>query len=39
MFKSGVSNSNCSEGRMRTYEVTRRPHCAAGATVAVPDPY
>jgi len=32
---SGIANSNCSEGQMRTYEVTRGPHYDADATVAV----
>jgi len=33
---SGVSNSNCSEGQMKTYKVTRGPHYDADATLAVP---
>jgi len=43
-----VSNSNCSEGQMRTYKVTqgpdydlttRGPNYEADATLAVPEPY
>jgi len=35
--KTGVSNSNCSVGHMRTYKVTRGPHYDADATIAVPE--
>jgi len=38
-FRSGVSNSNCSVGQIRTYKVTRGPHYDADATMAVPQPY
>jgi len=34
--RSGVSNSNCSVGHMRTYKVTRRPHYDADATIVAP---
>ena len=34
--RPGVSNSNCSVGHMRAYEVTREPHYDADATMAVP---
>jgi len=37
-FKAGVSNSNCSEGQMKTYKVNRWPHYDAD-TMAVPEPY
>jgi len=33
--RAGVSNSTCSEGHMRTYKVTCRPHYNADATTAV----
>jgi len=36
---SGVWNTNCSEGQIRTYKVTGEPHCDADATMAVPEPY
>jgi len=32
-FKSGFSNLGCSVGQMRTYKVTRGPHCDADATM------
>jgi len=35
---SGVSNTNCSEGQIRTYKVTGELHCDADATMAVPEP-
>jgi len=35
--KPGVSN--CSEGQMSTYKVTRRPHYDADATVTTPEPF
>lgn len=35
---SGVSNSKCSEGQMRTYIVTGGPHYDTD-TMAVPEPY
>jgi len=34
--RPGISNSNCSEGQIRTYRATRGPHCGAYATMAVP---
>jgi len=34
-FRAGTSNSNCSEGQMRTWKVTQRPHCEADTTKAV----
>jgi len=34
-YRQEVSNSNCSEGPMRTYEVTRGPHYDADATMAL----
>jgi len=34
-----VSNSNCSEGQIRAYKVTRGPHYVADATMAERDPY
>jgi len=37
LFKSGVSNSNFSEGQMRSYKVTRGPHYDADATVVASD--
>jgi len=37
--KVGGSNSNWSEGQMRTYEVIRGPHYDADATMVVPEPY
>jgi len=36
---SGVSNTNCSEGQIRTYKAAGGPHYDAGATMAVPEPY
>jgi len=36
---SGVSNTNFSEGQIRTYKVTGEPHCDSDATMAVPEPY
>ena len=36
---SGVSNTNCSDGQMRTYEATGGPHYDADAIMAVPEPY
>jgi len=36
--KAGVSNSNCSDGQMRTYKVTRGSHYDADTTMAVPEP-
>jgi len=38
-FRSEVSHSNSSVGQIRTYKVTRWPHCDADATMAVPQPY
>jgi len=35
----GVSNSNCSEGQMRTYKVTQGLHYDADTTMAAPEPY
>jgi len=32
---SGVSNTICSKGKIRTYKVTGEPHYDADATVAV----
>jgi len=37
--KTGVANSNCSEGQMRTYKISRKPHYDADATMAVPEPW
>jgi len=37
-IQPGVSNSNCSEGQMRTYIVTRRLHYDGDGTLAVPEP-
>ena len=34
-----VSNTNCSEGQIRTYKATGGPHYDADATMAVPEPY
>jgi len=34
-----VSNSNCNEGQMKTYEVTRGSHYDADARTAVPETY
>jgi len=39
LFRARVSSSNCSEGQMRTYKVTRRPHYDAYATAAISRPY
>jgi len=36
---SGVSNTNCSEGLIRTYKATEGPHYDADATMAVLEPY
>jgi len=33
----GVSNSNCSMGKMRTYKVTRGAHYDADETIAAPE--
>jgi len=38
-FGTGASNSNCSEGQIKTYKVTRGPRYAADVTMAVPEPY
>ena len=38
-FRIGDSNSNCSEGQMRTCTVARGPHSDADAKIAVPEPY
>ena len=32
-----VSKSNCSVDHMRTYKITRGPHCDADETIAVPE--
>jgi len=37
--RPGISNSNCTEGQIRTYRATRRPHCGAYATMAWPELY
>jgi len=39
IVKTEVSNSNRSEGQLRTNKVTRGPHYAADATMAVLQPY
>jgi len=39
VFTSGVSNTNCSESKIRTYKATGGPHYDAEATVAVLEPY
>jgi len=36
---TGASNSNCSEGQMRTSTVASGPQFDAEATMAVPEPY
>jgi len=33
------SNTNFSEGQIRTYKLTGEPHCDADATMAVSEPY
>jgi len=33
-YTRGISNSNCSEGQMRAYKITRWPHYDADATMA-----
>ena len=38
IFNTRVSNSNCSEGQMRTYKVTRGQMYDADATMAVLKP-
>jgi len=35
---AGVSNSNCAEGQMKTYKVTRGPHYDADSTMALLEP-
>ena len=37
--RSRLSKTNCSEGQMRAYSVTREPHYDADATVVAPEPY
>ena len=39
LLRTGASNSNCSESKMRTYKVTRGPHYDADATMLTPEPY
>jgi len=36
---AGIANSNCSEGQIRTYKVTREPHYDVDAKMAVSEFY
>jgi len=39
LAKSGVSNSNCCEGQMKTYKVTWGSHHDANTTMVAREPY